>query len=147
MGFFLAWDRGLQECCFAEQKTVCGEDLPPLNLLDRCLKETLRLRPPIVTMIRMASFPQIAVGYTIPAGYQVWVSPTVNHHLQDTWTESFTLTATCRRTLPLAGNSPMCHLALVNKKTSARWMASNHLKLNLDKTDLLFMPAKPSPLQ
>ncbi|KAG7477521.1 hypothetical protein MATL_G00070620 [Megalops atlanticus] len=42
---------------------------------------------------------------------------------------------------------------MVNEKISAcltdisRWMASNHLKLNLDKTDLLFIPAKPSPLQ
>ncbi|XP_036411173.1 uncharacterized protein LOC118796418 [Megalops cyprinoides] len=29
----------------------------------------------------------------------------------------------------------------------SRWMASNHLKLNLDKTDLLFIPARTSPLQ
>ncbi|KAG7473867.1 hypothetical protein MATL_G00100530 [Megalops atlanticus] len=44
-------------------------------------------------------------------------------------------------------------MPLVNEKIFAcladisRWMASNHLKLNLDKTDLLFIPAKPSPLQ
>lgn len=31
--------------------------------------------------------PQTAAGYTIPAGHQVCVSPTVNHRLQDTWTE------------------------------------------------------------
>uniref|UniRef100_A0A8C8MFR0 Lanosterol 14-alpha demethylase n=1 Tax=Oncorhynchus tshawytscha TaxID=74940 RepID=A0A8C8MFR0_ONCTS len=76
-------------------KTACGEDLPPLNfdqlkdltLLDRCLKETLRLRPPIMTMMRMARSPQTVAGYTIPAGHQVCVSPTVNHRLQDTWTE------------------------------------------------------------
>lgn len=95
MGFFLARDKALQDRCYTEQKAVCGEDLPPLNydqlkdlnLLDRCLKETLRLNPPIMTMMRMARSPQTAAGYTIPAGHQVCVSPTVNHRLLDTWTD------------------------------------------------------------
>uniref|UniRef100_A0A669D703 Lanosterol 14-alpha demethylase n=1 Tax=Oreochromis niloticus TaxID=8128 RepID=A0A669D703_ORENI len=74
LGFFLAKDKALQERCYAEQKAVCGQNLPPLNfdqlkdlsLLERCLKETLRLRPPIMTMMRMARSPQTAAGYTIP---------------------------------------------------------------------------------
>ncbi|XP_029023796.1 lanosterol 14-alpha demethylase [Betta splendens] len=93
MGFFLAKDKALQDRCYAEQKAACGEHLPPLdfdqlkdlNLLERCLKETLRLRPPIMTMMRMARSPQAAAGYTIPVGHQVCVSPTVNHRLRDTW--------------------------------------------------------------
>ncbi|XP_003969409.2 lanosterol 14-alpha demethylase [Takifugu rubripes] len=93
MGFFMARDRRLQERCYAEQKAACGEDLPPLNfdqlkdlsLLEGCLKETLRLRPPIMTMMRMARSPQTAAGYTIPVGHQVCVSPTVNHRLGDAW--------------------------------------------------------------
>uniref|UniRef100_A0AAX7VPG1 Lanosterol 14-alpha demethylase n=1 Tax=Astatotilapia calliptera TaxID=8154 RepID=A0AAX7VPG1_ASTCA len=95
LGFFLAKDKALQERCYAEQKAVCGENLPPLNfdqlkdlsLLERCLKETLRLRPPIMTMMRMARSPQTAAGYTIPVGHQVCVSPTVNHRLHDTWVD------------------------------------------------------------
>uniref|UniRef100_A0A672FVX8 Lanosterol 14-alpha demethylase n=1 Tax=Salarias fasciatus TaxID=181472 RepID=A0A672FVX8_SALFA len=79
MGFFMARDKDLQRRCYAEQKAVCGEDLPPLDfdqlkdlsLLERCLKETLRLRPPIMTMMRMARSPQTAAGYTIPVGHQV----------------------------------------------------------------------------
>jgi cytochrome P450 len=31
MTFFLARDKELQERCYAEQKAVCGEDLPPLE--------------------------------------------------------------------------------------------------------------------
>ncbi|OCT75669.1 hypothetical protein XELAEV_18030853mg [Xenopus laevis] len=93
MGFFLAQNKSLQNQCFAEQKAVCGEDLPPLNydqlkdlqVLDRCIKETLRLRPPIMTMMRMARTPQSVAGYNIPPGHQVCVSPTVNHRLKDTW--------------------------------------------------------------
>ncbi|XP_072910586.1 lanosterol 14-alpha demethylase [Hemitrygon akajei] len=97
MGFFLAKHKELQERCYAEQKAVAGEDLPLLtydqlkdmSLLDRCLKETLRLRPPIMTMMRMARTPQTVAGYTIPPGHQVCVSPTVNHRLKDTWVERF----------------------------------------------------------
>ncbi|XP_030056064.1 lanosterol 14-alpha demethylase [Microcaecilia unicolor] len=98
LGFFLAQDRSLQEECYAEQKAVCGEDLPPLsydqlkdmNILDRCLKETLRLRPPIMTMMRLAKTPQAIEGYTIPPGHQVCVSPTVNHRLKDIWMDHST---------------------------------------------------------
>lgn len=31
MGFFLAKDKALQERCYAEQRAVCGDDLPPLD--------------------------------------------------------------------------------------------------------------------
>ncbi|MEQ2223616.1 hypothetical protein ILYODFUR_038373, partial [Ilyodon furcidens] len=31
MGFFLARDKALQDRCYAEQKAVCGQDLPPLD--------------------------------------------------------------------------------------------------------------------
>ena len=67
---------GFQEAVFEEQKRVCGvtgdsqwppldyDTLKDLQLLDRCLKETLRLRPPIMTMMRMCKTPQ--VGHRIP---------------------------------------------------------------------------------
>uniref|UniRef100_A0A669QPX8 Lanosterol 14-alpha demethylase n=1 Tax=Phasianus colchicus TaxID=9054 RepID=A0A669QPX8_PHACC len=78
LGFFIARDKAIQEQCYAEQKAVCGDDLPPLtyeqlkdlSLLDRCLKETLRLRPPIMTMMRLAKTPQTVAGYNIPPGHQ-----------------------------------------------------------------------------
>lgn len=35
------------------------QQLKDLSLLERCLKETLRLRPPIMTMMRMARSPQV----------------------------------------------------------------------------------------
>ncbi|EPY86150.1 hypothetical protein CB1_000326003 [Camelus ferus] len=61
--------------------------LKDLNLLDRCIKETLRLRPPIMTMMRLAKTPQTVAGYIIPPGHQVCVSPTVNQRLKDSWVE------------------------------------------------------------
>ncbi|XP_076461932.1 lanosterol 14-alpha demethylase-like [Babylonia areolata] len=96
--FFLAKHQDIQEAVFEEQKRVCGDakdrgEWPPLDydavkdlqLLDRCLKETLRLRPPIMTMMRMCKTEQTVMGYTIPPGHQVCVSPTTNHRLPDTW--------------------------------------------------------------
>uniref|UniRef100_A0A8C5S728 Lanosterol 14-alpha demethylase n=1 Tax=Laticauda laticaudata TaxID=8630 RepID=A0A8C5S728_LATLA len=96
LGFFLAREKSIQEQCYEEQKSVCGENLPSLtydqlkdlNVLDRCLKETLRLRPPIMTMMRMAKAPQTIAGYTILPGHQICVSPTINHTLKDCWMEN-----------------------------------------------------------
>eukprot|EP00076_Gallus_gallus_P017230 XP_015136878.1 lanosterol 14-alpha demethylase isoform X2 [Gallus gallus] len=96
LGFFIARDKAIQEQCYAEQKAVCGDDLPPLtydqlkdlSLLDRCLKETLRLRPPIMTIMRLAKTPQTVAGYNIPPGHQVCVSPTVNQRLKDSWKDA-----------------------------------------------------------
>uniref|UniRef100_A0A2K5Q4W2 Cytochrome P450 family 51 subfamily A member 1 n=1 Tax=Cebus imitator TaxID=2715852 RepID=A0A2K5Q4W2_CEBIM len=79
MDFFLARDKTLQEKCYLEQKTVCGEDLPPLTYD--------QLRPPIMTMMRMAKTPQTLAGYTNPPGHQVCVSLTVNQRLKDSWVE------------------------------------------------------------
>ncbi|XP_060052234.1 lanosterol 14-alpha demethylase isoform X2 [Erinaceus europaeus] len=61
MGFFLARDKTLQDRCYLEQKTVCGEDLPSLT------------------------YDHTVAGYTIPPGHQVCVSPTVNQRLKDSW--------------------------------------------------------------
>ncbi|XP_077978360.1 lanosterol 14-alpha demethylase-like [Glandiceps talaboti] len=93
LGFFLAKYKDIQDRCYAEQKEICGEDLPPLDydelkkmdLLDRCLKETLRIRPPIMTMMRMCKTPQTFNGCTIPPGHQICVSPPVNQRIEEKW--------------------------------------------------------------
>lgn len=95
LGFFLARDKSLQDLAYEEQLTMCGASLPPLvyeqvkdlPLLDRCLRETLRLRPPIMTMMRMVKTPQTVNGFTVPAGHQVCVSPTVNQKLKEVWND------------------------------------------------------------
>ena len=56
-----------QQAIYEEQQQVYGDDTKPLSYdgfndmptLDRCLKETLRLRPPISTMIRMVRTEQV----------------------------------------------------------------------------------------
>ncbi|XP_062503203.1 lanosterol 14-alpha demethylase-like [Corticium candelabrum] len=93
LGFFLAQNKAIQDECYAEQVDVSGEDLEPLVyeqlkdlcVLDGCVRETLRLRPPIMSLMRMAKKPVHYNGYTIPAGHQVCVSPTTNQRLESVW--------------------------------------------------------------
>ncbi|CAK9293009.1 unnamed protein product [Gordionus sp. m RMFG-2023] len=69
------------------------DSLKRLELLDRCLKETLRLRPPLLTLMRLCK-KDISINvtqnnkmkcYVIPSGYQVCVSPTFTHQLKTYW--------------------------------------------------------------
>lgn len=95
--FFLAKHPEIQDAVVKEQKCVLNmsntdkwlpldyDAIKELQLLDRCLKETLRLQPPIMTMMRMCKTPQTVLGYTIPPGHQVCVSPTTNHHMPSVW--------------------------------------------------------------
>ena len=42
-----------------EWPALTYDDIKEMQLLDRCIKETLRLRPPIMTMMRMCKTPQV----------------------------------------------------------------------------------------
>ncbi|ELU17794.1 hypothetical protein CAPTEDRAFT_173561 [Capitella teleta] len=98
MAFFLAQNKEIQDNCFEEQQSLFGKELAPLDYdslkecsyIERCLKETLRLRPPIMTMMRMCKTEQTVLGYTIPPGHQVCVSPTTNQKLKDMWEDAAT---------------------------------------------------------
>ena len=67
------------------------DHLDHMPLLHACVRETLRLRPPIMTIMRRAreDFVVEADGrkYVIPKGSQVCVSPTVNQRLPEEWDE------------------------------------------------------------
>uniref|UniRef100_A0A2I2YCS7 Cytochrome P450 family 51 subfamily A member 1 n=1 Tax=Gorilla gorilla gorilla TaxID=9595 RepID=A0A2I2YCS7_GORGO len=95
MGFFLARDKTLQEKCYLEQKTVCGENLPPLsydqlkdlNLLDqrldfnpdpgrhRCIGENfayVQIKTIWSTMLRLYEFDLID-GYFPTVNYTTMI--------------------------------------------------------------------------
>jgi sterol 14alpha-demethylase len=94
MGFFLAKHQDIQDRCVREQISLRGEHidgtinydmLPEMRDLDHVLKETLRMRPPLMTMMRTVRKEQQIQGFTIPVGDYVCVSPTVNHRLEEHW--------------------------------------------------------------
>jgi len=95
-GFYMS-KNGYQDKLHAEQVAAMGdrtdpisvEDLEKMPLLHACVRETLRLKPPIMQMMRKVrkEFTVKAGGkeYVIPAGNQVAVSPSVNGRNPDEW--------------------------------------------------------------
>ena len=101
-GFYMT-KYGYQDALFKEQETSMGastdpisvEDLNQMPLLHACVRETLRLKPPIMQMMRKVrkEFTVKAGGkeYVIPAGNQVAVSPSVNGRNPDEWSANHDL--------------------------------------------------------
>ena len=56
-----------------------------LGLLDRVMKESMRLCAPVPTIPRVAVKDTVIDGYAVPAGSFVTVSPYQNHFLPDLW--------------------------------------------------------------
>jgi cytochrome P450 len=76
-----------------EESLALGDDLPgiealeSLRTLDLVIKESLRLVAPVPEMPRLAVKDTEVLGHHIPAGSMVGVSPMLNHHLDECWTE------------------------------------------------------------
>eukprot|EP00127_Corallochytrium_limacisporum_P005625 Clim_evm4s210 gene=Clim_evmTU4s210 len=68
----------------ADTGTPFGVDqLEEMDLLGSCLKETLRMHPPLMTMMRTVRTPQVYNDMVVPRDHCICVSPTVNHRLPD----------------------------------------------------------------
>lgn len=78
-----------------EQKEVLGEDLGALDydslkkmtLLDQCIRETLRLKPPIITLMRKAMTNVEYKHYAIPKDDYICVSPALCQLDKNIWGE------------------------------------------------------------
>eukprot|EP00126_Sphaerothecum_destruens_P007631 Sdes_comp19924_c0_seq1m12357 len=96
MGIFLAKYKNIQTQCYEEQVRVCGSDLPSLDFetlkdlefLDRVLLETLRMRPPLLQLMRLVKTPCVINGYNIEKNSYVCVSPSINHMVEEDWKNS-----------------------------------------------------------
>lgn len=81
---FLAENPKLRQELLQEQKSILGdkfetpldyEALKQMTLLEMCIKETLRLKPPIIVLIRKVMETVYYHGYAIPEGNYICVSP------------------------------------------------------------------------
>lgn len=81
-----------KEKLIEEQKRVLNgealdyDKLKQMELLDRAMAETLRMRPPICIIMRRVLEDVAYKNYIIPKGSLVAASPTLNHNLEDFWT-------------------------------------------------------------
>ncbi len=91
-GFFLK--REIRSPFSAEQrrlvphgKELTLSDVKQMVCLERALKETLRLRPPLTMIVRKVMDDVSFNGYNIPRGDYVAASPLMNHRIEEFWSE------------------------------------------------------------
>ena len=83
MGLYMANDDKVMERVLDEIDDVVGDGAVEYDMLDdceflsACLTETLRLSPPIITMMRKVMVDQTYKGYVIPKGHYLCTSPLV----------------------------------------------------------------------
>ncbi|HMV67117.1 MAG TPA: cytochrome P450 [Myxococcota bacterium] len=83
-----AWQERLRAAADALGRDTIGwEALARLDDVDRALKETLRLHPPVVAIPRYALRDTELGGYTIPAGTVVWLDVRLLHNDPKWWSD------------------------------------------------------------
>ncbi|KAL7750809.1 Lanosterol 14-alpha-demethylase [Sorochytrium milnesiophthora] len=83
---YLTANPAIVDDLIAEMQSVLGDDmqgltfekLKQLELLDACIRETLRLRPPIIVIMRKVIQPVQFRDYVIPAGHYLCASPAIS---------------------------------------------------------------------
>jgi len=93
MGIFLMTNPQEMEKALKEQEEIMGgksrltyDDLDRMESLHYVLRETLRLRPPIVILMRRVLQDVAFKDYIIPKDSLVAASPALNHNLPEFWT-------------------------------------------------------------
>lgn len=90
MAYYLAVNPEWQELARAESLAAGDLDYDGvigLELLDRVMKESLRMCSPVPSLPRVATRDTTLGGFHIPAGAFVVVAPYLNHYLPDLWTD------------------------------------------------------------
>jgi cytochrome P450 len=89
MIYFLAghpeWQSRLREESFALDEHLELEDFDRLGSCELVMKESIRLRPPLIELPRRAVRDTELLGHHIPAGTPVGVSVLFNHYMEEYW--------------------------------------------------------------
>lgn len=82
------WQDRLREEALAFNKpTLSFDDLAHATTTELCMKEALRMYPPLPTMPRTTTQEVEFAGYRIPANTMVSVSPAHTHYMKEIWTD------------------------------------------------------------
>lgn len=92
--FLLTHPEELKKTMEEQNRLMQGKDvltfdeLKEMNHLEHVMKETLRLRPPLIMLMRRVQKDVEFKGFTLPKGSLVSVSPLLIHRLPNFWTDS-----------------------------------------------------------
>ena len=84
---WLARVREELDTLYADGRDVSYQALREIPLLEACLKETLRLHPPLILLLRVVARDFGCEGYRIPVGTTVGVSPAVSNRMPEHFPE------------------------------------------------------------
>ena len=68
---------------YADGREVSYQALREIPLLECALKETLRLHPPLVILMRKVVYDFQYKGWTVPAGHTVAASPAISNRMPE----------------------------------------------------------------
>lgn len=93
MGYFLAKHPEWQERAREEARLVAAPttlaDLDAMPIIDRCMKEALRLVPPVPVLVRKTVKDAVLQGHHVPKDTFVYVPINANHHHPAVWTDPY----------------------------------------------------------
>jgi sterol 14-demethylase len=72
---------------YADGSEVSFQALREIPRLEAAIKETLRLHPPLILLLRVVKEPLEVAGYTVPAGAMVGASPAVSNRIPEDFPE------------------------------------------------------------
>jgi len=70
---------------YVKSNTIDNDDLHKLCFIKQCIDEALRLYPPVWLFSRKALHDDKILGYTVPAGSNIFLSPYFTHRNADLW--------------------------------------------------------------
>ncbi|CAG9768820.1 unnamed protein product [Ceutorhynchus assimilis] len=92
--YYLAKNQNIQEKVYQEIQdatsngtcnNITVEHINKMHYLGQCVKETLRIMPPIPLLTRVLNSDITLDNYTIPSGTNILMSPLVTHRVQETF--------------------------------------------------------------
>jgi sterol 14-demethylase len=75
------------DALYADGRDVSYQALREIPLLESCLKETLRLHPPLIILMRKVMVDYDYKGWTVPAGRTLAASPAISNRMPENFPE------------------------------------------------------------
>ncbi|VAW53194.1 hypothetical protein MNBD_GAMMA05-1125 [hydrothermal vent metagenome] len=70
---------------YVENDSIITDDIPKLSFIKQCIDEALRLYPPVWLFSRKAIGDDEVLGYSVPAGTNIFLSPYFTHRDPKLW--------------------------------------------------------------